>query len=194
MAATFISMRTAAHPHRLDAAVLRPRNPRRRRQGLKALDEIDRFALCLHLAVPPVPPFRPRRTDSEGRRLRRCLSPEPYSIPWCGRRSPGMLGASGHRSGSSTAGLSRGSRRWPSSARRRVHWCDGSRGGVRPRCAQQLVDAGHVHQAEPREAAPTASSPARPERRRPRRGPHVHLLAQRGATPVRRTTGWPRTR
>ena len=48
----------------------------------------------------------------------------------------------------------------------------------------------HVHQAQP-EAAPAQLSRAQqPERRRARRGPHLHLLASARKTPARPTTGW----
>ena len=39
---------------------------------------------------------------------------------------------------------------------------------------------GQAHQAQPRVAAEQLPRPHRPERRRPRRGPHVHLLDLRG--------------
>ena len=45
------------------------------------------------------------------------------------------------------------------------------------------------HPAEPREAPELLPVPLRPQRRGPRRGPHLHLLAARSATPARPTTG-----
>ncbi len=51
----------------------------------------------------------------------------------------------------------------------------------------------HLQAPEPRAAAEQLPRLQRPERRRPRRGPHLHLLgAQR--TPARPTTGWRRPR
>ena len=55
--------------------------------------------------------------------------------------------------------------------------------------AQQLVAARHVHQARRGQAPELLLGPLRPGRRRPRRGPHLHLLRPPRTTPARPTTG-----
>ena len=47
----------------------------------------------------------------------------------------------------------------------------------------------HLHQAEPGAAPAQLPGAQRAERRRPRRGPHLHLLASARRTPARPTTG-----
>ena len=59
-----------------------------------------------------------------------------------------------------------------------VYWCDGSADEYEPLCAgpRRLR---HVHDARRGQAPEQLLGPLRPRRRRPRRGPHVHLLDQR---------------
>ena len=52
----------------------------------------------------------------------------------------------------------------------------------------------HLQEAEPGQASQLLPGLLRPERRRPGRRPHLHLLAQARKTPARPTTGWPRPR
>ena len=56
-----------------------------------------------------------------------------------------------------------------------IYWCDGSRRGVRPPVPGARRRR-HVHQARRGQAPEQLLGPQRPGRRRPRRGPHVHLL------------------
>ena len=60
-----------------------------------------------------------------------------------------------------------------------IHWFDGSDAEADTLCAE-LVAAGHVRSARPREAAELLLGRHRPVGRRPGRGPHVHLLRDRG--------------
>ena len=67
------------------------------------------------------------------------------------------------------------------------------RRGVRP-AVPAARRRRHLHQARRRQAPEQLLGPLRPGRRRPRRGPHVHLLASARTTPARPTTGGPRPR
>ena len=63
---------------------------------------------------------------------------------------------------------------------------------VRRRARAPVQAAGrrrHVHRARPGEAPRLLLGPLRPERRRPGRGPHLHLLGRARSTPVPPTTG-----
>ena len=74
-----------------------------------------------------------------------------------------------------------------------IYWCDGSAEEY-----EQPVRAArrqrHVHDARPGQAAQQLLGPLRPGRRRPRRGPHVHLLRPPSGTPAPTTTGASPTR
>ena len=62
---------------------------------------------------------------------------------------------------------------------RDVYWCDGSDAEYDRLCAQ-LVAAGTLHEAQPRAAPEQLSRAQQPERRRPGRRPHLHLLGTQG--------------
>ena len=60
-----------------------------------------------------------------------------------------------------------------------VHWCDGSRGGVR-RALSELVDAGTFERLSDAKRPELLPRPLGPGRRGAGRGPHLHLLRARG--------------
>ena len=59
---------------------------------------------------------------------------------------------------------------------------------------KQLVDAGTFTELDPGKRPGSLLGPLRPERRRPGRGPHLHLLDRARSTPAPPTTGRPRRR
>ena len=71
----------------------------------------------------------------------------------------------------------------------RIYWCDGSRGGIRPP-VRRAGRRRHLPQAEPDKLRPNSYlACSDPARRGPRRGPHLHLLADARTTPAPPTTG-----
>ena len=75
---------------------------------------------------------------------------------------------------------STGSRRWPSCCQPdAIHWFDGSDAEHELLC-KQLVDAGTFAELDPAKRPGLVLGAHRPERRRPGRGPHLHLLRARG--------------
>ena len=60
-----------------------------------------------------------------------------------------------------------------------VVWCDGSKEEYQ-RLLKSLVDGGTAHVAQPRKAAELDPGALRPQGRRPRRGPDLHLLGEEG--------------
>ena len=79
-----------------------------------------------------------------------------------------------------TRRCSRGSRRSPQLCEPdAIHWFDGSDAEFELLC-QAAGRGRHVHRARPGQAARLVLGPLRPERRRPGRGPHLHLLRARG--------------
>ena len=75
----------------------------------------------------------------------------------------------------------------------RIHWCTGS-DEEWTELTDALVATRHLHPAQPREEAELLPRRLRPDRRRARRGPHLHLLASTRRTPGPPTTGWRPTR
>ncbi len=69
-----------------------------------------------------------------------------------------------------------------------IHWVDGSQEEYDALCAQ-MVASGTLHQAEPGSVAGLLLRPLRRQRCRPRRRPHLHLLAFERQRRARPTTG-----
>ena len=81
----------------------------------------------------------------------------------------------------------------PSSSPTSVHWCDGSDEEYEALTAS-LVESGTFDPIDPRAPAEQLLRPQRSRRRRPGRGPHLHLQRARRTTPARPTTGATRPR
>ena len=74
-----------------------------------------------------------------------------------------------------------------------IDWCDGSDEEY-DRAAPAARRRRHLRRSSTRPSGPTASSPCPTRRRRPGRGPHLHLLRARRSTPAPPTTGGTRPR
>ena len=74
-----------------------------------------------------------------------------------------------------------------------IYWCDGSAEEY-DRLAQALVASGTFTTLDEAKRPNSYWAHSDPGRRRPRRGPHVHLLRRRATTPARTTTGATRPR